>query len=134
MKKLLLAVATLALASGSALAQAPAPVSLHRLTAAEIRAAYVGNTAYGLGRFGPKSFESYFAPDGQVRMRSPDITENGTYRITDDDMYCSKYQTIRGGVDTCQTVYQTGPNAYEVHPAIGPIVKVTIVPGNPDGL
>jgi hypothetical protein len=133
MKKLILAV-VIALASGSALAQAPAPVQPHRLTGAEIRTAYVGNMAYGFGRFGPKTITTYFAPDGQVRARSPDGSDTGTYRITDDDMYCSKYRKLRDGVETCQTIWQTGPNTYEAHLPNGSVVKVTIVAGNPEGL
>jgi hypothetical protein len=133
MKKLILAVAIVAFTSGSGLAQAPAPMSPHQLTAAEIRAAYVGNVGYGAGRFGPKTSSVYFAPDGQIRMRSPDMNDSGTYRITDDGMYCSKFHKLRDGVEACQTIWQTGPNAYESH-YNGRVTKVTIVAGNPDGL
>ena len=37
------------------------------------------------------------------RMRSPDISDTGTFRITDDDMYCSKERQLRNGAETCQT-------------------------------
>jgi hypothetical protein len=130
MNKLLLVVAAVASASSSAFAQAPAP---HKLSGAEIRAAYVGNLAYGAGRFGPKTITTYFAPDGQVRLRSPDVNDIGTYRIS-DDMYCSKYQKLRDGVETYQTIWQTGPNTDEAHAPNGSVAKVTIVAGNPDGL
>jgi hypothetical protein len=88
-KKLILAVSTVALAGGSALAQAPLP---HRLTGAEVCAAHVGNMAYAAGRFAPKTIATYFAPEGQARLRSPDVNDTATYRTTDYDMYCSKYQ------------------------------------------
>jgi hypothetical protein len=131
MKKLMLAFLTI-LASGSAVAQAPAPVPPHRLTGAEIRA--LGeHTSYSAGRFGPKTSTAYFTPDGQVRVRSPDVSDTGTYRITDDDMYCSN-RKLRDGVETCQTIWQTGPNTYETHLPNGTVIKGTIVPGNPEGL
>ncbi len=131
MKILTLAVSILALASGTAMAQAP--MQPHQLTGAEIRA--LGeHTAYSAGRFGPKTNTSYFTPDGQIRMRSPDISDTGTFRITDDDMYCSKYRKLRDGAETCQTIWQTGPNTYEAHLPNGSVVKSTFVPGNPEGL
>jgi hypothetical protein len=67
-------------------------------------------------------------------VRSPDVSDTGTYRITDDDMYCSKYRKLRDGVETCQTIWQTGPNTYETHLPNGTVIKGTIVPGNPEGL
>jgi hypothetical protein len=132
MKMLMLAV-VIAMASNVAVAQV-APGAPRRLTGAEIRAAYVGNSAYTAGRFGPKTSAGYFAPDGQVRMRSPDVSDTGTYRITDDDMYCSKFQKLRDGVETCQTIWQTGTNSYEAHLPNGAVLKVIIVAGNPEGL
>ena len=70
--------------SGSAVAQTPAQAQ--QRTGSEIRSVYVGNTAYIAGRFGPKTIAVYFAPDGQIKTRSPDGGDTGTYRITEDGM------------------------------------------------
>ena len=105
-----------------------------KLTGAEVRAAYVGNTSYVSGRFGPKSSAAYASPDGTLRMRSPDISDTGTYRISDEGLYCSKWTKLRGGVETCPVVYQTGEDTFEAHLPNGTTIKVLVVPGNPESL
>jgi hypothetical protein len=115
--------------------QAPATQPQFRmLTGAEVRSAFVGNTSYLSGQYGPKTFTAYFDLNGQVRLRSPTVQDVGTYKIGDDGTYCSKYTKIRDGVETCQTIYQAGPGAYETHLPNGNIIKTTIVSGNPEGL
>jgi hypothetical protein len=105
-----------------------------KLTGAEVRSAFVGNTSYSPGQYGPKTVTVYFDPNGQVRLRSPTVQDVGTYKIGDDGTYCSKYTKIRDGVETCQTIYQAGSGAYETHLASGSIIKSTIVSGNPEGI
>jgi hypothetical protein len=105
-----------------------------KLTGAQIRAAYVGNTGYTAGKFGPKTSIGYFSPDGTLRMRSPDLSDIGTYKISDEGFYCSKWARLRGGVETCLAVYQTGEDTFEGHLPNGTVLKVSIVPGNPEGL
>src|SRR5690242_17795240 len=63
--------------------------------------------------------------DGHIHVKSPDFNDVGTYRITDDGMFCTKYNKIRGGQETCQIVWQTGPDTIEAHLPNGQVAKVT---------
>jgi hypothetical protein len=120
---------------GAGLAQSGAQAQPHKLSAAELRALNsVPHTSYVAGRFGPNTSVAYFTPDGQIKFRSPDLHDAGTYRITDDDKLCTKYRTIRSGLENCQDIYQIGPDTYESHLPNGTIVKSRSVPGNPEGL
>jgi hypothetical protein len=127
--------------SGSGLAQtgSQAPTSQpqhHQLTAAELHALFaVPHTSYAAGTYGPKTNIGYYTPDGQIKGRSAgQALDTGTFRITDDGLFCSKYARLRGGVENCQTIYQIGPDTYETHLPNGLIIRYTQVPGNPEGL
>jgi hypothetical protein len=115
---------------------APTPQTYpHRLTATELRVLYPDSTFYVTGIYGPKTYTVYFSANGQVRLRSAIVQDIGTWRITDDGLFCSKYVKIRGGNETCQTVRQTGPDTIENQLPGGEIVIATgHVSGNPDGL
>lgn len=107
----------------------------HRLTAAELRATIPNSTAYSPGKFGPKSLSIYRSPDGHIHMKSPEFEDFGIYRITDDGFYCTKYQKVRDGVETCQAIWQVGADAFESHLPNGQVIKsIAPVPGNPDRL
>jgi hypothetical protein len=107
----------------------------HQLTGAEVRARVSDSTAYTAGNFGPKTYAVYYSAGGQIKIRSPDFQDVGTYRITDDGQFCTKYNKMRNGQETCQTLWQTGPDAFENHLPNGQIIKSTgRAPGNPEGL
>jgi hypothetical protein len=107
----------------------------HKLTADELRALNSApHTSYAAGNYGPKTNVAYFLPDGHIKFRSPDVHDVGVYRITDDGKLCTKYETLRGGLENCQDVYQTGPDSYESHLPNGTIVRSKNAPGNPEGL
>src|ERR1700731_3519833 len=62
------------------------------LTAADLRERFaVAYTTYSAGNFGPKTYAVYFTPDGKIKFRSPDMSDTGTWRITDDGHLCTKY-------------------------------------------
>jgi hypothetical protein len=80
-------------------------------------------------------YASYRSADGHIHLKSPDVEDVGTYRITDDDRFCTKYSRLRGGQETCQTVWQTGPNSFEAHLPNGQTFKGPApVSGNPERL
>jgi len=106
----------------------------HQLTSAELRAIMPDSTSYSPGNFGPKTAANYRSPDGHIHVKSPDFEDFGTYRITDDDLFCSKYNKARSGQETCQTIWQTGPDLFEAHLPNGQTVKGPRVPGNPERL
>jgi hypothetical protein len=106
-----------------------------KLTAADLRERLsVARTSYSPGNFGPKTNAAYFSPDGNIKFRSPDIWDTGTWKITEDGLLCTKYTKLRNAQETCQTVYLTGPDTMESHLPNGTIVKSTSVVGNPEGL
>lgn len=116
--------------------QAPAPQRYpHQLTSAELRATIPNSTAYAAGNFGPKTYASYRSADGHIHIKSPGFDDVGIYRITDDSLFCTKYNKIRGGQETCQTVWQTGPDSSEVHLPNGQVITGPApVSGNPERL
>lgn len=108
----------------------------HRLSSAEIRDYFADHTNYMAGQFGPKTTAVYYSANGQIKARSPNGQDAGIYRITDDGLFCTKYNKFRNGQETCQTVWQTGPDSYEVHLPNGQIPPgaTAHVSGNPEGL
>jgi hypothetical protein len=100
-----------------------------KLTGAEILGAFVGNTVYTAGRFGAKTNIIHYDTDGTIKLISPDVWDAGTYKVSDDGVFCTKYRLIRDGSETCQTIYQVGPSAYEFHLPNGTILKATVEPG-----
>jgi hypothetical protein len=107
----------------------------HQLTKAELRDFYSNATIYALGRIGPKTYRTFFSSDGHIHINSPDFDDVGTWRIDDNGLFCTKYNKMRNAQETCQSIWQTGPNAYESHLPNGQIYKTTErVAGNPEGL
>jgi len=91
-------------------------------------------TSYIAGDWGPKTYAIYYTPDGQIKAHwLPHGWDTGTYKVTDDGKFCTKYGTLRNGVENCWDIYQTGPDTYEAHLPDGTIVHATHVPGNPEG-
>jgi hypothetical protein len=115
--------------------QAPAAQPASRqLSATELRQRYAaGVTSYSSGSSGPKTFAGYYSPDGKIVVHSPQMNDIGTYRITDDGEFCTRYTTIRNGVETCQTMWQVDQNTIEGHLPNGAVIQATSVPGNPEG-
>lgn len=107
----------------------------HQLTATEVRSRLSDETFYLLGSYGPKTFVYYFGPNGQIKMRSPGGSDTGTWRITDDGQWCTKYAKARNGQEACYTTWQTGPDSFEYRSSNGQGMKPTAsVAGNPEGL
>jgi hypothetical protein len=107
----------------------------HKLTAVELRVFYPNSTVYAPGIYGPKTFTVYYSANGRITMRSAVSQDTGTWRITDDGLFCTKYVKGRGGQENCQTVWLTGPDSFENHLPSGEVAKATAhVSGNPDGL
>ncbi|HEY2616327.1 MAG TPA: hypothetical protein VGI78_03215 [Acetobacteraceae bacterium] len=107
----------------------------HRLTSAEIRNRQSDATFYTIGQYGPKTFTGYFSPGGQIKWRGPGAVDVGTWRVTDDDLLCTKYTRLRDGQETCQAIWQTGPDSFEARLPNGQIFRSSgRVSGNPEGL
>lgn len=121
---------------GSALAgeSKPDPSGLglqqpRRLSGPEIVSNLVGNTAHGPGRFGPNTTTIHYNRDGTIDLTSPDGRDSGTWKVTDDGLFCTKYRYLRNGAETCQTLWQTGPDTFEFHLPNGTILKGSITSG-----
>ena len=107
----------------------------HQLTAAELRSTVPNSTVYSPGNWGPKSYANYRSSDGHIHVKGPDINDVGVWRITGDGLFCTKYNKLRNGQETCQTIWLTAPDTMEAHLPNGQIAKSTsTVPGNPEGL
>lgn len=106
-----------------------------QLTGAEVRALMTDSTSYQPGNFGPKTTANYRSPDGRIHVKAPNYEDFGTYRITDDGQFCSTYKKARNGQETCQTIWQVGPDSFEIHLPNGQVIVAgRPVPGNPERL
>ncbi|HEX5325871.1 MAG TPA: hypothetical protein VFW75_04310 [Acetobacteraceae bacterium] len=115
--------------------QTPTTPQGHQLTSAEIRSVFVGNTSYTSGDYGPKTTSVYYGPDGHVTVLNvPGGKQVGTYKIKDNGVFCSMYPELRGGAETCQTIYSLGQDNYRWRLPYGSTYDEKVVPGNPDHL
>lgn len=55
----------------------------------------------------------YF-PDGTQKLSNTKITDEGTWRIVNGDQ-CSKWKTIRKGVEKCGTWFEIADGKYEIY-------------------
>ena len=101
-----------------------------KLSGPETVSVLVGNTAHVLGRFGPNTTTIHYNRDGTIDWTSPDGRDSGTWRVTDDGLFCTKYRNLRNGAETCQNLWQTGPDAFEFRLPNGTVMgKGSITPG-----
>lgn len=110
------------------------PPGAKKLDAAEIRDRMVNMTTYTKGQDN-RDYMSYAAPDGTIRLRGGDFFDKGTYRIEADGRLCLKWEVIRDGVETCQTVWSANGKDYFVLPD-GNVSSVAYkrAAGNPEHL
>jgi hypothetical protein len=112
MKQLFACVTALGLAAcaiqpaplGPPIVSSPGP----SLTAAAIRDAVVGNTGTGTMSGSTIVYSMYVAADGTAQSRLPTGIDEGSWRLTNDDQWCAKWQRFRGGAEYCQRVYKDG--------------------------
>ena len=101
-----------------------------KLSGPETVSVLAGNTAHVLGRFGPNTTTIHYKRDGTIDWTSPDGRDSGTWRVTDDGLFCTRYRNLRNGVETCQNLWQTGPDAFEFRLPNGTVMgKGSITPG-----
>ena len=109
---------------------AVAAIEPRKLSGPETVSVLVGNTAHVLGRFGPNTTTIHYNRDGTIDWTSPDGRDSGTWRVSDDGLFCTKYKYLRNGVETCQNLWQTGPDAFEFRLPNGTVLgKGSITPG-----
>lgn len=133
MKKLSLALASIALA-GCAI-QKPAPLGPQptaqlgpQLSADQIRGAVVGNTGTGPRTSTNAIYTMYIAPDGTLASRIAGRADTGTWRITDDGLFCVTWRHDYNGRELCQDAHKTG-TAVALHSPIS-LQELTFEPGN----
>jgi len=107
------------------------------LTGAEIRAALLGNTAYGRAPSGER-WTMWIAPDGKMTVRG--TTLNGTMfgdfgtGVVEGDRWCVVWEQLREGRRACLTVRQDG-ETFRNYAADGHLESTyTIRPGNAEGM
>jgi hypothetical protein len=105
----------------------PAP-----LTLAEIRSLFPGNTATSESG----GWHVYHALDGKLLIRMfSGQTDEGTWEITDDGLFCRQWNNFGGGKKACFIYFKKG-DEYEYWYADGSAMrgKFKIRPGNPENL
>jgi hypothetical protein len=90
-----------------------------------------GMTAYGINP-GHGDIVVYYAPNGTFRIRSGPWGDTGTYRITADGNWCSKYNQYNAGTEMCRAMYLDGHDLYFVWGGVLQAVIHKMVPGNPE--
>lgn len=115
------------MASGIAHAEEP-------LTAAEVRAALLGNTGVGTTSRGD-AYWVYRNPNGeQVLQTDGGFSDEGEWRITDDGELCSKWEKIRKGEELCLKFYRLGEDRYKYFKPNGDEAQFKVIKGNPENL
>lgn len=108
--------------------------TIHRMSADEVRATFVGMTDYGTAQNG-KPFVAYLSPDGTVKFRSERESDTGRYRVGADGEMCVAYQGDQQGQDVCQSMWKGADRYYSTLSNGQPGVIITAVkPGNAENL
>ncbi len=95
----------------------------------EVRQAFVGNT------MDHEKAYVYWTQDGRIMGKSKrGPTDEGTYRITDDGLYCRKWNNWRGGAESCAKVKRMGDTFATVATNESVRSTYTIIPGNTEGM
>jgi hypothetical protein len=122
---------------GLAACQTSLPPNAHKMTVDEIRQTTFGTTTYGVSVTNGQTFVNYFFPDGSgIKVRtSAGLSDEAIVRIEPDGQMCSKYKIIRGGAETCYTLWTDGNKWYSVVPG-GTIIGISDkrAAGNPENL
>jgi hypothetical protein len=108
------------------------PMPPPTLTAADIKAAFVGNTQHGQSINGV--FVIYMAPNGNVHGKFDLGQDHGKWRITDDGKLCTKWRGLFRSVESCRTVQKKGNVYVMIEPEGEVSATVTVTPGNTDHL
>lgn len=108
--------------------------TVHRMSADQVRATFVGMTDYGMLQDGTP-FITYVLPDGTIRLRRNGQSDTGRYRIEPDGNICIQYQHYQQGEDICQSLWQDSDRYYSTLSNGKPGVTITTVkPGNAENL
>jgi len=84
-----------------AVAAAATPVCAQTLSPQDIKDTWVGKTLTGSSNNGV-SFELKLAADGSSNIVFPNLSDTGTWRLSDDG-YCATWKVIRKGAEACFT-------------------------------
>jgi hypothetical protein len=111
------------------------------LTKSEVSELMVGVTERGVAPSGSK-YMVYRAENGEIRGKAwgswGDDTDQGTYTIAEDGLYCSKWQNWNDGKERCWRVYEEGDDIIYAGVSGGAqdieVQKSNIVEGNPENL
>jgi hypothetical protein len=117
---------------GLALAACQTAPKGDKLSAAQVTQALVGNTAVGRTAAGD-DFAVYDGANGTAKIQMVKYNDVGTYRITEDGMWCVKWKAF-AGQESCAVIYRNGDTYQSVLPDGSLVSTYTIVPGNPRNL
>jgi hypothetical protein len=108
--------------------------TVHRMSADEVRATFVGMTDYGTAQNG-MPFVAYLSPDGAVKFQREGESDTGRYRIEPDGTMCVAYQNYQQGQDVCQSMWKGADRYYSSLSNGQPGVTITAIkPGNAENL
>lgn len=65
-----------------------------------------------------RSGTATYHPDGTAQVAWEGGSDEGTWRIA-DGRFCSKWRTVRNGVENCTRTYKLGENEYQAYNADG---------------
>jgi len=78
------------------------PSGGERLSATDVRQAFVGNTFYS------NDMNIYLAPNGNLMSAAKDEHRIGRWHIDNDGNFCTRYPNWRGGIENCYSVFRVG--------------------------
>jgi hypothetical protein len=118
------------LGCGAALADPPGK----RMSADEIKAELIGNTSIGAMANGGSAFVGYTTPEGVQKVKLGAMQDSGSYQITADGRWCTKWQKISGGQELCRLVYKDSDTYYWIDLAGSIVASFKVKAGNTGGL
>ena len=122
---------TITLAALFALA---ACATVHRVTADEVRATFVGMSGYCTSANG-KPFVAYLSPNGTAKLRREGEGASGRYHIEPDGEVCVEYQGYQQGQEVCQSMWKDTDRYHSTLSTGQPGVTITAIkPGNAENL
>lgn len=107
-----LAVSFIALAGCATTEKSLRERGLSPLAQSELEALYSRTRTIGWTTFDGVRVTATYTYNGVAQLEGAGFTHQGSWRIT-GRKFCTQYQTIRNGAETCFTFYKTGENEYK---------------------
>jgi hypothetical protein len=99
-----------------------------RLSTPQIAAEIVGNTGTGSRTATNAPYRMYVGPDGSLASKIYGRSDSGTWRLTNDGLFCTTWRVDFDGKEVCHDVHKAGV-VIQIHSPTA-LEELTFVPGD----